>query len=329
MHGFSIPAELSLKLNPVARRVRARYVGGEMLRVEFTGGLGNQLFTLAGGLWLAREIGAQPVLDLSRARIESQGSILQFDGLSKFRGAATSILVRKARLGSRAIQPTVVREALNRRRGIGPRRSGYVDLDTIRPLTARNFERARGAFGFAQTRLFLEALTGTAGFPALEIGTKSSWWEENLQRVTHPAAVALHIRRGDFTSRLNRLLSVDYYKAALQTMEANVESGVGEVLVFSDDSSAARDVLWSLRGSWPLRFMDPPTGGAAGAAEQLVLMSHARRFIASNSTFSWWAAANLREGKFVCVPDEWTAGNLCADDLYFPAWVRVPAQWLV
>ena len=300
-----------------------------MLRVEFAGGLGNQLFTLAGGLWLAREISADLVLDLSRARIESQGSILQFDEVSKFRGAERSLLDRKVRLASRAIQPRVVREALNRHQDPGSRHKRYVDLDSIRPSTAGNLKLVRGAYGFAQTRLFLEALSGTAGFPALEIKSKSRWWEESFERVTHPTAVALHIRRGDFTSRLNRLLSVDYYKTALETLDSSLERGVGEVLVFSDDTSAARDVMWSLRGSRQIHFMDPPPGGAANVAEQLVLMSHARRFIASNSTFSWWAAANLREGKYVCVPNEWTAGNACPDDLYFPGWVPVTAQWLV
>lgn len=299
-----------------------------MLRVEFVGGLGNQLFTLAGGLWLSREIGSEVILDLSRARIESQGSVLQFDNVSSSRGAARSLLVRKARLGSRIDKLPVFREAAQLWEKSGRRRRGYLDLDSIRPFAGGGFRGVKGAYGYAQTRLFLEALSETGGFQELEVKRKSRWWEENFDRVTHPTAVVVHVRRGDFTSRLNRLLSVDYYKAALRTMESRLERGIGEVVVFSDDMTAARDVLWDLRSSWKMHFIEPHPGGSSSVAEQLVLMSRARQFIASNSTFSWWAAANLRTGKLVCVPDQWTAGVSCGDDLYFPEWIQVPAEWL-
>jgi hypothetical protein len=58
----------------------------------------------------------------------------------------------------------------------------------------------------------------------------------------------------------------------------------------------------------------------------LFLMTLFRRFVISNSTFSWWGAYLARDVDFVIAPDKWFGpeGPQDFDDIYCPEWIRFP-----
>jgi hypothetical protein len=53
-------------------------------------------------------------------------------------------------------------------------------------------------------------------------------------------------------------------------------------------------------------------------------MQQAKGIVASNSTFSWWAAyLNVHDTPFVVVPEHWYADAPYDDkDVYCPQWIK-------
>lgn len=129
--------------------------------------------------------------------------------------------------------------------------------------------------------------------------------------ISKPAATVVHIRRGDFLAEPQKfgILTEDWYRQALSFGE------IKDLVVFSDDLAWCRNQNF-LQGA---TFVDEPDEVVA-----LHLMSQFRRFVISNSTFSWWAAW-LAGSEEVVVPDRWfgPAGPQDFADIYEPSWKRV------
>lgn len=132
--------------------------------------------------------------------------------------------------------------------------------------------------------------------------------------VSKPMATVLHIRRGDFLAEPGKfgILTADWYRLAASATQAK------DIVVFSDDLAWCRGLDF-LQGA---TFVDEPDEVVA-----LHLMSQFRRFVISNSTFSWWAAW-LAGSEDVVVPDRWfgPVGPQDFDDIYEPMWRRVEVK---
>ena len=134
--------------------------------------------------------------------------------------------------------------------------------------------------------------------------------------VAKPMATAVHIRRGDYVSlpTVHCILTPDWYRRALADREAKA------LVVFSDDIAWCRGLDF-LQGA---TFVEEPDEVVA-----LHLMSQFRRFVLSNSSFSWWAAFLAGSApEDVVVPDRWfgPAGPQDYEDIYEPMWKRLPVD---
>lgn len=134
----------------------------------------------------------------------------------------------------------------------------------------------------------------------------------------------IHIRRTDYYRGANVAFHVvcdkAWYMRALAEMDRRCPGT--HYLVFSDDldwcRAAEQTDMWAGRS---VSFVDERNDCAS-----LFLMSHFRKFIISNSTFSWWATWLQPTAKTVIAPTRWfgPAGPQDWQDIYEPDWIPLP-----
>ena len=121
-------------------------------------------------------------------------------------------------------------------------------------------------------------------------------------------SVAVHVRRGDYTSPewRNSHLVVDgcaYYQAAIS--ELSSKFGDLTFYFFSDDMNWVKTNFKAPN----FRYIDHNTGSSSYL--DMYLMSLCSKFIIPNSTFSWWAAwlSNYPDqDKVIYMPNPWIKG---------------------
>lgn len=142
-------------------------------------------------------------------------------------------------------------------------------------------------------------------------------------RLQSPAAVSLHIRRGDYVSnpevaRFHGLCDLDYYRQAMDTVLAHTPDAVFHV--FSDDpawvqAEFPRGYRWELAEDWSNKapWVD------------LWLMSRCSHHIIANSSYSWWGAwLNPSTEKRVIAPARWfKEANHDTSDILPASWIRL------
>jgi hypothetical protein len=288
------------------------------------GGLGNQLFQYAAGLYFARKYGA--TLEIIRHPQQWASSFAHPRPflLSNFRISATvrdrTLLDRLLRSNSRMIAlPAAPVRRLFGADSHDPWHLIRGDFQPSLPLppgTRRLY--LNGLFHAYQYARNVEQQLRS------EFAFRDSPSGKNLETLSEIQAcecpVSLHVRRGDYTVFWDgrNLLPMSYYDIAIVAIrEVNPNS---TFFVFSDDIASARENLPKLER---MVFVDHNTEDTAH--EDLRLMSACRHHITANSTLSWWGAwLNPNPEKVVVVPDPWMVTDPHAD-LIPPTWRRI--QW--
>jgi hypothetical protein len=129
-------------------------------------------------------------------------------------------------------------------------------------------------------------------------------------------AVSLHIRLGDYKVDHGgrSLLPITYYQRAIQAMNDRLRNPT--YFIFSDEIDFARECLPKFE-----RMVFVDHNNEEAAHEDLRLMSACRHHIIANSTFSWWGAwLNPNTEKIVFYPDRWFNMNPVQPDLMPPTW---------
>lgn len=113
-------------------------------------------------------------------------------------------------------------------------------------------------------------------------------------------SLAVHIRRGDYLQQSGEgALSVDYYLSSLRELGANPAS---KIFVFTDSRQYVEDEFRRRSSHFDL-VLD--CNEELSPAETIFVMSRATKFVASKSTFSWWAASTGNTEKEVIFPSGW------------------------
>ena len=110
---------------------------------------------------------------------------------------------------------------------------------------------------------------------------------QTVQQMERECSIAIHIRRGDYLDEYNAgmfggICTEDYYKAAIQYVEKNVENP--HFYFFSDDIDYVRQQFRMTNST----YVDWNTGN--DSFHDMYLMSHCKHNICANSTFSIWGA---------------------------------------
>lgn len=266
-----------------------------MIISRIDGGLGNQMFQYAYGLFLSHTHNTELVLDLDSYRSRPQHDYL----LDRFQ-----------------IDARIADSSLDSR--IPSRYRSHSPWSWLQPGRLRRHKES--PFGFQEKHLRVPNNRYLVGywqserfFPGLrEVLLKhftlrrplSDRSRQIAQRMQQTNSVAIHVRRGDYLTnpgakKLYHHLGLNYYLACVDDWAT--QQSDAEVFVFSNDMPWCRE---NLQLAWPTHWVDH--NSLENAYEDMILMSQSACCVIANSTFSWWSAwLNTRPGKTVYAPPAW------------------------
>ena len=298
------------------------------LIVRFYGGLGNQIFQYAAGLYFSERISAPLDIVRPHGAAHSMGFARPFQ-LDEF------ALDRPSRPATRTDRfyfssKPVYRSMQDASRGIA--RIQRVEEPTSHHFlpTFLDHVRVRTIYliGHFQVAAYAESIADRL---RNSLQLRSEPQQRNLDYAKKIRAlkcpVSVHIRIGDYAlhtaaelnsgKRVTWVLRKSYYREAIARIRTMLPEA--ELVVFSDDPAAAQAMMDGEQVSLWVKGNTP-----ANAFEELWLMSCCRHHVIANSTFSWWGAwMNPVPNKVVLAPKYWF--NI--QDSYYPD--LFPATWNV
>lgn len=288
----------------------------DLVTVAIYGGLGNQMFQYAAGRALALRTGCRLQLDTRH-----------YDTNQAFRYGLGDFNIQAIIGTSRTLPPTKQRRwkylawrhfssrhRLLRERGLGFHPSV---ANAHGSLYLKGYWQSEKYFQDASDIIRKElSITKAAN------GENAEWSDQ----IRQSDSIAVHVRRGDYVSNpkcnaFHGTCDPSYYSGAVQ----QIRDATGRdhtAYVFSDDVQWARE---NIQLPCKARFVDH--NDMISAHEDLRLMSMCDHQVASNSTFSWWAAwMNPNPKKMVIVPLKWFADSTADDRDIIPSnWLRYSA----
>lgn len=300
------------------------------LVVNCDGGLGNQMFEYAAGLYFSRKFdGALEIVKPLPSRQLWNGYKRPFQ-LNHFYIQAK---VREARLLDRLFFSESPR--LKRWQS---KLAGILRCELIKEPAAylyhadlrRNPTKTTTYFiGYWQAASYVEAVEAdlrTQFRLRVPMQNRNHQYAEQIRKLKNP--VSVHVRIGDYAlishsvgtngERVSNVLPFRYYERALAAVKGLLAEYT--LVVFSDEQAKAKTLL---QGIGHCIFIEGNNTDAAH--EELFLMSLCQHHVIANSSFSWWGAwLNPRADKNIFAPRYW--GNTSQSyfpDLYPPTWTII------
>lgn len=142
-------------------------------------------------------------------------------------------------------------------------------------------------------------------------------------KMAQGSSVSLHVRRGDYvtsehTNSVHGICSQEYYQSCIDQLQGSTESM--HVFVFSDDPRWCQQ---NLVLGCPVTYVTH--NGAQRAHEDIWLMTQCRHHVVANSSFSWWGAwLRTDDTGMVFAPQPWFRSEQLDTSSVVPAaWRRV------
>ena len=297
---------------------------------RLNGGLGNQLFQVAMGLAVAKAADAELFLDdkgLTNSSIRKRATSRQLEVANlgwklwppEVNIERTPWWLPIARSEGRSAALTALGALVNVAPSLRSSSSTYVkehavtlDLPSlVDDLATRNFVYLSGYWADKTIpdlvrNEMIEALLPLhpASLPMIEL----------RNAVEGSKSVAVHVRRGDFFSDIapsHGVLEPDFF---FQGIEMLYEGG-DELFFFSDDPQWCRETFGDFSSA---RFVEPENSDKP--LDHLLLMSKAKKFVLSNSSFSWWSAwLSGVDGRNIIRPKLWVANDSSKADKIYPS----------
>lgn len=276
--------------------------------VRLQGGLGNQLFQLAAGLKISRQ------LDASLSFTNSSSA----NALTAFLGSpiphTTSPLEMRSGLGPHRHMRLLweARRRLLPGRGILLRQTATEAYDTfahIGELDGATYVGMNGYFQHPSWYASEEHRVLSALYHRLQTATE-------LAQPSEFTVIAL--RRGDYV-RLGWALTESYYRRAITALELSHR----KVYVVADDPMMVTVVAgWLGRSDDDVR---PPQVEVDDLTRDLALLAGAGQVIMANSTFHWWgvAAGDTQHQRRIIAPATWIGQEERSKVLLRPYWEMI------
>jgi hypothetical protein len=310
-----------------------------MAKVEviLNGGLGNQLFQLAGALSICKDT----EMVLNSAAVESRTREQQGMEISGFKlpakveisknfstsffvkklsnlllrlstySVATSKLQEPHRKVLRAVEVVIGIIAYPKAKCIVPYGLGYSKL------TAKNLNSA-ALIGYFQSYKWASNPSVLSELIRLAPKNPSQVFMEFQKLAIEEKPLIVHIRLGDYLKEKSfGVPSNEYFAKALNALWN--ENMHGKIWLFSDRPTQAME-MFPHQFSAYVRLVE---GAEMTSAENLQLMRHGHGYVISNSTFSWWGAfLTFNKDAKVVAPFPWFTNIREPLDLLPPHWER-------
>jgi hypothetical protein len=141
-------------------------------------------------------------------------------------------------------------------------------------------------------------------------------------KITQP--IIVHLRRGDYAklSSTVGILGANYYFNGIKSL--NGVNSQKQIWIFSDDKQASLALATQLE---KFGIIDIKQGFELTDSETLKLMSMGSGIVIANSTFSWWSAFLGNYGNNVVAPQKWYRGLPDPKDLIPKNWKLIESTW--
>ena len=297
-----------------------------MIKLFTFGGLGNQMFQYAAARILAERLNTDLCIDTSLFSVNTRNTTPRNYELACFVLSGK----QEKRVSSKLrgflflkVYPQIKNSFFGKRIAKGYKLFEDKDAYNFNPGILLLQDHAR-LLGYFQTEKYFssreEIIREAFRFKQPLVGKN----RELAEKINSCNAVSVHIRRGDYITNKNcantyRLLTLDYYKKAVDRICRQVESPV--FFIFSDEPERAKieiDLPQAVCIDW---------NKGADSYIDLQLMTYCRHHIIANSSFSWWGAwLNRHADKIVIAPTEWLKdqeANAGINDLLPEKWIRL------
>lgn len=169
--------------------------------------------------------------------------------------------------------------------------------------------------GWYQNKMYYQLMGGLNFKADLTLNNEN---KKLLEMLKNTNSVAIHIRRGDYLMKKNKvalgnICTENYYRNAINKISDLVKDAY--FFIFSDDPEFASSLLSSSNKI----VVTGNTG--ENSFYDMYLMAHAHNMILANSTFSCWAAYLNKDAKHVICPSKWN--NKMNLDLSLDTWIKL------
>lgn len=287
-----------------------------VFRVRLSGGLGNQLFQVAAGIFFANEFRARFSVDNQNLKFENKhpnSDLNQVEYIS--RHYQTNFRKNKFALGNRALRK------LSRSNNYFAYRNHvitdknwkdvYSQLQYEELNSLYRYPNIWDLYGYFQDTQFITENTLTT-LKTLQ-NTSSAFKKESHLLQAQPFN-AIHIRGGDYlTSDIHAQLQGGYYMEGIKHLRYSKLP----LIVFTNDPQHARKLI---RKQANYKIQD---SSGMTALEVMHLMSMSTNLVISNSTFSYWAARFKGPSGVTVAPQNWYSKNTFNALEYERHWVVI------
>lgn len=146
---------------------------------------------------------------------------------------------------------------------------------------------------------------------------------EYLKQIKSTDSISLHVRREDYISvehykNFHGLMSLDYYKAALELVRKKSGAKNPHIFIMSKDLDWCKE---NIKLNYPTIFIE----GNKSGSDDMRLMKQCNHNILANSSFSWWGAwLNQNPNKVVVAPKNWFQDESANSQIQLPSeWLRI------
>lgn len=302
--------------------------GIDMIVVQLTGGLGNQLFQYAFARHLALLNESELLLDTTQVTSRSDPAHRRKFKLYHFAVEAPevhwdspfsiSFRTPSARYSRRPVP--VLPRLLGKSRRLTDLSESYFHYDPTALASRGDFY----VTSYWQSHYYFDDIASQI---RSDLQLRDPLSHEHMfiknQIEADSGSVALIVRRGDFAnhphhSKFHGCCSHEYYHLALERIGSSVANP--HLYVFSDDIPWVRE---NMQFNYPVTFMDQPYDHLEYDYIDMHLISCCRHHIIANSTFGWWGAwLGSAHDSIVIAPKRWFLdASLNTADV-------VPSQWI-
>ncbi len=276
--------------------------------IKIQGGLGNQMFQFAFGIYLNQEFGLNISYDLSFFNNQKEYILCgndrrDFDLIKVF--PEVGRYLNDHNLAVSLTDHYLVNRILKRcgliclnAKVYSYRRDPQTRLKTFLKSAIGSdiyFE------GYWQNRFYVEPVAGILR-NLFYTNIPDVFDNVTLGQIKSSESVSIHIRRGDYlNSKIFRSMGVEYLCSSIELILSKVKNPT--FFLFTDDIKWAKLVLSEIKLQYPeIDLVDNNSG-----IEDLLLMSFCKHNIICNSTYSWWASfLNENPSKITISPGNWT-----------------------
>ena len=292
------------------------------MKIELSGGIGNQLFQYSLGKYLQREkrieltfvsaptgTGETP----HKSKLKDFKFAVNVEILNRNRTAG--LISRVDRYFSHRVSKyNAVAEWFFR---------SYTQVGVGFDGKIIKMQRPRRVRGYFQSYLYAESIRSEL-ISEFELVAPSECFLTYAAEAKAIQPIIVHLRRGDYAelSASVGILGADYYFNGIKTL--NGISSQKQIWIFSDDNKASLVLANQLK---ELGLKDIKQGFELMDSETLKLMSLGSGIVIANSTFSWWSAFLGNYENNVVAPQKWYKGLPDPKDLMPKNWKLITPSW--